>query len=133
MTDPGPWRRAGKAVIVPMNSLESPQPRSKRARITIGVVYLLGVAAVVGWSLPEAGPARHRAEPAMRMPSGEVPANAGQRPAPARAARDVRSKVNCEGCGVVESVRRIDRREAIVEAGCAIGDTAGMRIPGTPA
>ena len=40
-------------------------------------------------------------------------------------------KLNCDGCGVIESVRRIDTREEIM-GWCAIGDTAGTRIPGTP-
>jgi outer membrane lipoprotein SlyB len=38
--------------------------------------------------------------------------------------------VNCEGCGVIESVRRIDTRDEIMEW-CAIGDIAGTRVPGS--
>ena len=46
-----------------------------------------------------------------------------------QATRNARSRVNCDGCGVIESVRRIDTREEIMEW-CAIGDTAGTRVPG---
>ena len=96
--------------------------------------YFIGMAAIVGWSLPKAGsaaPAGPRAELAMQvqMPDGEVPATAVEAPASVPSPRNARSRVSCDGCGVIESVRRIDTRDEIMEW-CAIGDTAGTRAPG---
>ncbi len=65
----------------------------------------------------------------MQMPDRDVPDAAVERPAPVPVTRNARSRVNCEGCGVIESVRRIDTRDEIMEW-CAIGDTAGTRVPG---
>jgi len=65
----------------------------------------------------------------MSMPDRNVPGTAIERPAPVPVTRQVRSRVNCEGCGVIESVRRIDTRDEIMEW-CAIGDSAGTRVPG---
>ena len=38
--------------------------------------------------------------------------------------------MNCDGCGVIESVRSIDTRKEGMKW-CAIGDTAGTRLPGS--
>ena len=121
-------------VDVPMNTLESCSPRPKLAPMALKAFYFIGMAAIVGWSLPKPGsaaPAGPRAELAMQvqMPDGEVPATAVEAPASVPSPRNARSRVNCEGCGVIESVRRIDTRDEIMEW-CAIGDTAGTRVPG---
>ena len=115
-----------------MNALESRPPRPKLARMAVWAFYFIGMAAIVGWSLPTAGPAAlagPRAELAMQMPDRDVPATAVERPAPVPVTRNARSRVNCEGCGVIESVRRIDTRDEIMEW-CAIGNIAGTRVPG---
>ena len=69
-----------------MNTLESRSPRSKLAPMALKAFYFIGMAAIVGWSLPKADPAAPagpRAESAMQMPDGEVPDAAVERPAPA--------------------------------------------------
>ena len=115
-----------------MNSLELLLAGPKLAPMALKACYFFGMAAIVGWSLPKADPAPPagpRAESAMRRPDREVPDAAVERPAPTPATRNARNRVNCDGCGVIESVRRIDTRDEIME-GCAIGDTAGTRVPG---
>lgn len=117
-----------------MNTLESRSPRPKLALMALKAFYFISMAAVVGWSLPTAGPvslADARAAPALQvqMPDGDDPATAVEAPAPVQSPRHVRSRVNCEGCGVIESVRRIDTRDEIM-AWCAIGDTANTHGPG---
>jgi outer membrane lipoprotein SlyB len=100
--------------------------------MAVRAFYFIGMAAIVGWSLPKADPAAPagpRAESAMQMPDREDPGTAVERPAPAPVTRNARSRVNCDGCGVIESVRRIDTRDEIMEW-CAIGDPAGTRVPG---
>jgi outer membrane lipoprotein SlyB len=49
--------------------------------------------------------------------------------APGRTPGNARGKSYCRGCGVIESVRQIDRREEIAGE-CAAGDYLTMRIPG---
>ena len=112
-----------------MNALELLAPRPKPRWMALVVSYFLGMTAIVGWSLPAADLASHRADPATRLPDGEVPDTARERQAPVEATRYARNKVNCDGCGVIELVRRIDTREEIMEW-CAIGDTAGTRLLG---
>jgi outer membrane lipoprotein SlyB len=117
-----------------MNTLESRSPRSKLAPMALKAFYFIGMAAIVGWSLPKPGsaaPAGPRAELAMQvqMPDGGVPATAVEAPASVQSPRNARSRASCDGCGVIESVRRIDTRDEIIEW-CAIGDTAGTRVPG---
>jgi len=100
--------------------------------MAVRAFYFIGMTAIVGWSLPNADPvppAGPRAGSAMQIADREVPDTAVERPAPAPVARNARSRANCEGCGVIESVRRIDTRDEIIEW-CAIGDTAGTRVPG---
>jgi outer membrane lipoprotein SlyB len=119
-----------------MNTLESRPPRPKLAPMALKACYFIGMAAIVGWSLPQAGsaaPAGPRAESAMQvqMPGGEAPATAVEAPALMQSPRNARSRVNCDGCGVIESVRRIDMRDEIMEW-CTIGNIAGTRVPGNP-
>jgi outer membrane lipoprotein SlyB len=102
--------------------------------MAVRAFYFIGMTAIVGWSLPNAGPAAPagpRAESVMQMPDRDAPgAEVGHR-VPVPVTRNARSRVNCEGCGVIESVRRIDTRDEIKEW-CAIGYTAGTRVPGNP-
>jgi outer membrane lipoprotein SlyB len=96
--------------------------------------YFIGMAAIVGWSLPRAGsvaPVGPHAESTMQVqtPDDEAPATAVEAPASVPSPRHARSRVRCDGCGVIESVRRIDTRDEIMES-CAIGDIAGTRVPG---
>jgi hypothetical protein len=117
-----------------MNTFESRPPRPKLAPMALKAFYFIGMAAIVGWSLSGAGPvtlAEPHAESAIQvqMPDGEAPASAVEAPASAPSPRHARNWVKCEGCGVIESVRRIDTRDEIMEW-CAIGDTAGTRVPG---
>ena len=100
--------------------------------MAVWAFYFIGMTAIVGWSLPNAGPAAPagpRAESVMQMPDRDVPDAAVERPAPVPVTRNARSRVNCEGCGVIESVRRIDTRDEIMEW-CTIGNVAGARVPG---
>lgn len=113
-----------------MKTRRSITARPTVVRMAMALLSFAGITAIVGWSLPEAGPAGHRAELATRLPDSEAPDTAGERPTPVQVTRNARNKVNCEGCGVIESVRRIDKREEIMEW-CAIGDTAGTRFPGS--
>jgi outer membrane lipoprotein SlyB len=117
-----------------MNTFESRLPRPKLAPMALKAIYLIGMAAIVGWSLPKAGPvtlAEPHAESAIQvqMPDGEAPARAVDAPASVPSPHHARNRVKCEGCGVIESVRRIDTRDEIMEW-CAIGDIAGTRVPG---
>ena len=117
-----------------MNALESCPPRRKMAWTAVAAFSFIGMLAIIGWSLLEAGsaaPVGPRAGLAMQMPDLEVPNTAVERPAPVPVARNARSRVNCEGCGVIESVRRIDTLDEILEW-CTIGNIAGTRVPGYP-
>jgi outer membrane lipoprotein SlyB len=102
--------------------------------MAVRAFYFIGMVAIVGWSLPNTGstaPAGPSAELAMPISDREVPATAVERPGPAPTARNARSRVNCDGCGVIESVRRIDTRDEIMQW-CTIGNIAGTRVPGNP-
>jgi len=119
-----------------MNALESCPARPKLPRMAVAAFYFIGMAVIVGWSLPKAGPvslAAARAESALQvqMSDGEASATAVEVPAPVQSPRSVRSRVICEGCGVIESVRRIDTRDEIMEW-CTIGNIVGTRVPGNP-
>ena len=67
----------------------------------------------------------------MQMPDREDPDPAIERPAAVPVTRNARSRVNCDGCGVIESVRRIDTRDEIMQW-CTIGNIAGTGVPGNP-
>jgi outer membrane lipoprotein SlyB len=108
---------------------EALAPPPKAGRLVVAACYFLGIAAIVGWSLPEAGPAAHRVESTIRLTGGEPAAAVVLQPRPVRATRSARPRANCDGCGVVESVRTIDTPEETM-AWCAIGDPAGSRYPG---
>jgi outer membrane lipoprotein SlyB len=129
----------GAGVNVHMKTLESIRPRAKLVRIAARASYLaviaaiLGwslavIAAIVGWSLPNEWSSEQRVESPLRLPAAALPGTAGVRSTLPRPPATTRGKVNCDECGVVESVRRIDTREGIM-GWCAAGDVAGTRIP----
>lgn len=112
-----------------MNSLESGTWRRKRARIAVAALYFIGMTAIVAWSLPRAAPANPGVESAMQMSDREVSDTAVDRPPPVPATRGARNRANCDGCGVIESVRRIYGRVQIIQW-CTVGNSADTRIPG---
>jgi outer membrane lipoprotein SlyB len=113
-----------------MKTLDSIKPLPRLVRIAVAaVLYVAGNAAIVVWSLPDEGPADRQTELAMRLPDTGTSDAAGVRSTPVRMTGNARNKANCEECGVIESVRRIDKREEMMEW-CAVGDIAGTRIPG---
>lgn len=103
--------------------------RQMGARMTIALAYFAGVAAIVGWSLPQGAAADRPAQLALREPDtdGRDAATVSTNPEPP--APKPRSKVNCAGCGVIESVQRIDTHHVLME-GCGAGDFAGLRNAG---
>jgi outer membrane lipoprotein SlyB len=114
-----------------MKALESIRPWPKLARMAAAAVfYVAGNVAIVGWSLPEEHTAGHRTELAMRLPDTGIPDTADVRSIPAHVTGNTRDKVNCGQCGVIESVRRIDKREEMM-GWCAVGEIAATRIPGS--
>jgi hypothetical protein len=99
------------------------------ARIAIALGYLTGVTLIVGWSLADGAVAYRRAELATSLP-GSGASHATTEPARlVRARVGTRSNVNCAGCGVIESVRTIDRREEFA-ARCEAGDLAWSDVRG---
>jgi hypothetical protein len=112
--------------------------------------YYAGIAGIVGWSLGRGDAAGHPFESPVQPPRAatqraerydvtkHLPVDSSMQPqraadtdggdsAPARAPLNTRSRVNCDDCGVIESVRRIDRREEIIE-GCTLVDIQAGRI-----
>ena len=104
-------------------------PRQMRARLAIALGYFTGITLIVGWSLPEGGARYRRAELAMQLPdtrvSGEMAGSANLIPATGR----TRSKMNCAGCGVVESMRTIDMRDEFT-GGCEAGQLGRSDVSG---
>ena len=113
-----------------MKTLESSKARPKVVRIAVAAVLYVAInTAIVAWSLPEEGPVRDRADSAVRLTDTGIPDATGVRSTPMRVKGNARDGMNCGDCGVIESVRSIDRHEEMMES-CAEGDTAGIRIPG---
>ena len=98
------------------------------SNVAAAVVYLTCSAAIVGWSLPDAGTGRNSAKFAMATPAPVVRSAPDADSPQAQVMAKARSKLNCAECGVIESMRRIDAREEIV-GWCALGETAGTSIP----
>jgi len=108
--------------------LESASPKALLRRWALAALYYAGVVAIVGLSLPKENPAAQPVALAMLEPGADKGDATGLDPAPVRVAAIPRRKVTCTGCGVIESVRRIDSREEIMQ-GCAAGDDAAANIP----
>ena len=90
--------------------------------------YFAALSLMVGWSLPDGVAADRPVATAKRLPdtsvSAALPPTAA---APLAEASRARSKVNCVGCGVIESVHRIDTPIPMLGE-CHFGEGAG--IPG---
>jgi len=95
----------------------------------MAALYFAGMAAIVGWALPQAVPAGGHDGRASSTPDAGVSDATGGLSIPEKMPGSARIRVNCAECGVVESVRTIHRRDEIV-AGCAAGDGEEARIPG---
>ena len=100
-----------------------------RARIAIALAYFTGITLIVGWSLPEEAAVHRRAERTMHPPDIGF---SGAATVPAKlmlATGRKRNKVNCAGCGAIESVRTIDARGEFA-VGCDAGELGRLRISG---
>lgn len=102
----------------------------KRPSVVAMALYLAGMAAIVGWSLPQRVPAEKSVAPASGMPVAAGLDAAGGPSNPAKVPGDARIRGNCVECGVVESVRTIYRADEIV-SGCPVGDGQETRLPGS--
>jgi outer membrane lipoprotein SlyB len=78
--------------------------------------------------LPRASPAGQPAAPAKLDASAAQGEATAPDPVPVGVAALPRRKPNCAGCGVIESMRKVDRREQIME-GCAAGDASAANMP----
>ncbi len=99
------------------------RPKPTAMRLSIAVTYFVCICVIVGWSLRDGAAASRRT-----APPGD-PATTDRDPpvAPAKtpaAAGKTRSGGDCTGCGVVESVRRIDTYVEVMER-CHPGEGAG--------
>jgi outer membrane lipoprotein SlyB len=103
--------------------------RPKAARLAAWFCYCAGAAAIVGWSLPSARTAVAVDAPSVRQPEAGPAEPTDAHQAPGRTSGNARAKSYCRGCGVIESVRQIDRREEIAGE-CAAGKYLTTRIPG---
>ncbi len=95
----------------------------------MAALYFAGMAAIVGWALPQAVPAGGHDERASSTPDAGASDATSERSTPEKLPGSARIRVNCAECGVVESVRTIHRIDEIV-AGCAAGDGGEARTPG---
>ena len=122
--------RTGLAPPANFRCMKDLEPQLQmRARMAIALAYFTGITVIVGLSLPEGAAAYRRAERtidladtgfsgAWTVPAKLMPATAGKR-----------NKVNCAGCGVIETVRTIDTREAFA-GGCDAGELGRPHIGG---
>jgi hypothetical protein len=114
-----------------MKTLESDQPRRRRLRIGIALIYFTGLTGIVGCTLPDGGAAAgHGAEFPTRLQNAPLSDDAVVAEKQTLATRKTRSAVNCSGCGVVESVQRIDTRDDLMGE-CNAGEFAMTRTGGT--
>jgi hypothetical protein len=91
------------------------RPRSKAVRISLAILYFVCISVIVGWSLRQGASAAERAVP----PSKPVESDRDTAIVPAKPSAvtgKVRGGGDCPGCGVVESVRRIETYAEIMEA-----------------
>lgn len=111
-----------------MKTLESDQPRRTR-RIAIAFISLAGLTGIVGCTLPDGVAAGRRAELTTRLQNIGISDTAVVPEKPTLATRGTRSAVNCSGCGVVESVQRIDTHDELMGE-CNAGEFARTRTGG---
>ena len=113
-----------------MKNLESNQPRRRRLRIAIALIYFTGLTGIVGCSLPDGVAAGRRAELPTHQENTAISDEAVAPAKPMLATRRTRSAVSCSGCGVVESVQRIDAHDELMGE-CNAGEFARTRTGGT--
>ena len=112
-----------------MKALESIKPKPHPAGIAAAAVYLAISVAIVGWSLPNRGSARDSTTLTTTLPDAALRDTTEVDSPPVHMIGKTRNKMNCVGCGVIESMRRIDTREEIV-GWCGVGDAAGTPVSG---
>jgi hypothetical protein len=114
-----------------MKTLESSQPRRARLSIAIALICFAGVTGIVGCTLPDGvAAAGHGAEFPTRLQNTAISDEAVVAARQTVATRKTRSAVNCSGCGVVESLQRIDTRDELMGE-CNAGEFASTRTAGT--
>ncbi len=114
-----------------MKTLESNQPRRRRLDIAIALICFTGVAGIVGCTLPDGvAAAGHGVESPTRLQNTGISDDAVVAARQPLATRKTRSAVNCSGCGVVESVQRIETRDELMGE-CNAGEFAMARTGGT--
>jgi hypothetical protein len=113
-----------------MKTLESNQPRRRRLRIAIALIYFTGLTGIVGCTLPDGvAAAGHGAEFPARLQNTAISDDAVVAAKQTLATRKTRSSVNCSGCGVVESMQKIDTHDELMGE-CNSGEFARSRTSG---
>jgi hypothetical protein len=103
-------------------NLAPARPKSMAMRLSIAMVYLVCISAVAGWSLREGAAAQRFTPPA--NPATPDRDTAIEPAKPSATTGKTRAGGDCSGCGIVESVRRIDTYTEIME-GCLASERAG--------
>jgi hypothetical protein len=93
--------------------------------MVVGLAYLAGMSLFVGWSLPGVIAADRPIDVAMRLPERGAPEPAAPSSKSIPDASKA-SKIICAGCGVIESIERIDT-PIVVMGVCDAGDSADIR------
>jgi hypothetical protein len=112
-----------------MKTIERARPRQVRARVTIALAYFAAITLIVGWSLPRGAAADSPAEPPVRPQESGISSQSPEIVKPVTAAGKARRKVNCAGCGIVESMQRIDTPDEFIRW-CEAGETVSGDVPG---
>jgi hypothetical protein len=92
-------------------------------RLSIAIAYLVCLSVVAGWSLRDGAAASQRPAPSASSATTDR-GTAIERAKPSATTLKTRTGGDCSGCGVVESVRRIDVYTEITE-GCLASEGAG--------
>jgi hypothetical protein len=112
-----------------MNTLGWIGRRPNLMRIMAVVAYFAGITGIVGWSSPDEHTASLRDELAVRPPDTRIHETTDANPTLLRFKGSARNRMNCEECGIIESVSRIDSREAMMPS-CTFGDGAVSLMAG---
>ena len=109
-------------------NLATARPKSMATRLSIAIAYLACIVVAAGWSLRDGAAASpHPAPPASSATTDRDTAIAPAKPSATTG--KTHAGGDCSGCGVVESVRRIDTYTEIME-GCLATEGAGSRRRG---
>ena len=136
----GVWGSTIRMNAFEPNPLEPLAPRWRFASLVTAVIYLTVSAIIVvmiaGCTMPEAARAllgAQFARPSADSSSSPTDFVSGDttegESRPARMPGKLRTKMNCAECGVIESIRQIDKRDEITGS-CAAGDIAGSSFTG---